>query len=80
MTMITGRQIRAARDLLGISISNMAERFDVQPSTIIRAEATDDEPAITIAQAARIQHMFEKRGIVFEPDGIGVSRRVSPRR
>lgn len=72
--MITGQQIKEARILLGLSVVNMAERFDVKRSTITRAEASDGEPAITFAQAARMQNMFEKRGIVFSSDGLGVSR------
>ncbi len=63
--MLTGRQIREARKLLGMDIGHLARRTKVFKASIIRAEMVDDEPPITIADAAVIQRALERAGAEF---------------
>lgn len=64
--MITGRQIREARALLGLSRSEMVAKMKtISRGTIIRAEKVDDEPLITMTQAAAIRAFLENAGIEF---------------
>ena len=68
--MLTGRQIRKARALLGLQRSELAARVKtVTTATIARAETVDDEPPITVAQAAAIERTFKRAGVAFTPDG-----------
>ena len=67
--MITGRQIREARALLGLRRYELAYRArTVATLTVKRAESVDDEPPITIAQAAAIKCALEAAGIEFTLD------------
>ncbi len=63
--MITGAQIPAARKLLRVARSTLARSTKLRRSIIERAEATDGEPAITLAQAAAIQRALEAAGVEF---------------
>jgi transcriptional regulator with XRE-family HTH domain len=63
--MITGAQIRGARQLLGWHPSDLAERAKLSTRTINRSESMDGEPPITIAQRALIRRVLETAGIVF---------------
>ena len=70
---ITGRQIREARALLGLQRSELAAKVRmISTGTISRAESVDDEPPITVAQAAAIRSFFEAAGIEFDYDDSGV--------
>ena len=70
--MITGRQIREARALLGLQRSALAARSKiVTTATITRAESVDGEPPITTAQAAAIQQALERAGVEFISDTAG---------
>jgi transcriptional regulator with XRE-family HTH domain len=72
--MITGRQIREARALLGLQRNLLATRAKiVTTATIARAESVDDAAPITIAQAAAIQRALEAAGIDFILDNDGVA-------
>jgi DNA-binding XRE family transcriptional regulator len=65
----TGRQIREARALLRLTQSALATKIKLVSSTIIvRAEKCDDEPPITVAQAAAIRSFLEAAGIEFIQD------------
>ncbi len=65
--MLTGRQLKAARLLLGLPRSKLAERMSI-PSTIIRiAESVDGECPITVARARQVQTYLERQGIEFMP-------------
>lgn len=67
--MITGRQIRKARALLGLQRNLLASRVKIATTTTIaRAESVDDEPPITVAQAAAIRATLEGAGIEFVDD------------
>ncbi len=66
---ITGRQIREARTLLGLQRSELAYKTrTVAALTIKRAESVDDEPPITIAQAVAIKRALEAAGVEFTHD------------
>lgn len=70
--MITGRQIREARALLGLQRSVLAARSKIiTTATITRAEAVDGEPPITTVQAAAIQQVLERAGVDFTSDTVG---------
>lgn len=63
---LTGRQIREARALLGLTRSDLAAKVRmIATATITRAELVDGEPPITVAQAAAIRSFFEAAGIEF---------------
>ena len=69
--MLTGRQIREARALLGLNRSRFANLVrTVTTATIIRAEASDEEPDITVAQAEAIARALDRAGIGWGPSGV----------
>lgn len=76
--MITGRQIREARALLGLQRSELAAKVKiVTTATIARAESVDDDPPITIAQATAIQQTLEASGIeIIQGNGGAASVRL----
>ncbi len=67
--MLTGRQIREARILLRWQRKGLADRTAVPLSAIERAEASDGEPLITMAQEIVIRHAFVTAGVEFTPSG-----------
>jgi transcriptional regulator with XRE-family HTH domain len=69
---ITGRQIREARTLLGWDRSTVARRTGLPIIVVTRAEASDGEPHITMAQGIAIKHALAIAGIEFttEPPGV----------
>lgn len=76
--MIEGRQLRAARALLGWTVDDLARHSELGRATVQRAEGG----AATIpANAERLRQAFEKAGIEFLPNafdrGVGV-RMVHP--
>jgi len=62
---ISGRQIRAARALLGMSSETLAKSAELGIATIRRAEAVDDAPPITPANLSAIRSALERAGIEF---------------
>jgi ribosome-binding protein aMBF1 (putative translation factor) len=68
---ITGAQIREARQLLDWQPRDLAKRAKLQTSTIERAEASEGEPAITIAHRNAIQTAFEAAGVELIPENGG---------
>jgi ribosome-binding protein aMBF1 (putative translation factor) len=64
--MLTGRQIRTARQLLGWGQSLLAQRCKLETRTIQRAESVPDEPPITFAHARVIERVLESAGVEFE--------------
>ena len=60
--MLTGRQIREARDRLGWMRSDLARRAGLALSVVKRAEATDGEAVVTTAQIAALRLAFTKAG------------------
>jgi transcriptional regulator with XRE-family HTH domain len=68
---LVGRQVTAARDLLGITQAELAVAVGVERKTIARFEAGVAEP--WTANRDKIQAELERRGIEFtNSDGIGV--------
>ena len=70
--MISARQIRAARALLGISQPELAERAGVGVATIRRIEAAEDRITGNARTLDRIQTALEDAGIQFVNAGDGL--------
>ena len=69
--MITGQQIREARELLNMPQPRLAERAKLKLAIVTRAEATDGKPAISIANIAAIQRALEAAGATFVEESGG---------
>ena len=70
--MLTRRQIREARTLLGLNRGRLAEQVAIATTQeIIRAEAVDEQPPITMARAAAIQSFLQAAGVKFIPENSG---------
>jgi transcriptional regulator with XRE-family HTH domain len=67
--MITGRQVRAARVLLGWSVDELTRRSGVGYATVHRIEHTDGVPAVRAASMVAIQRVLEQEGIIFLSPG-----------
>jgi transcriptional regulator with XRE-family HTH domain len=65
--MVIGKQIRAARALLGMEVAELARRAGVSPTTITRFENGLTRPIK--ATLAVIQAALEREGIEFLNDG-----------
>jgi transcriptional regulator with XRE-family HTH domain len=63
--MITGRQIRAARALLGWTTTALAESSGVHYATLSRAEQIDGVPNMRAQTLASVQQALEKAGCQF---------------
>jgi transcriptional regulator with XRE-family HTH domain len=59
--MITGEQVKAARELLGWSLPRLASRAAVSDATIRKWESGGHRPANTVS----IQHALEAAGVEF---------------
>jgi hypothetical protein len=80
-TPITGAQIRAGRALLRWSAQQLADASRLGVATIRRADATDEVPQITAANAAAIRQALETGGVEFIWDhGRGVGVRLARHR
>jgi len=62
---ISAAQIRAARGLLAISQSELAESAAVGVATIRRIEASSGELKVTVQTLLRLQRALESAGVVF---------------
>jgi transcriptional regulator with XRE-family HTH domain len=65
---ISVRQIKAARALLGWSATELAERCGVGSATVKRYELQDGYPKATVQNLAAIQAVFEESGVEFFGD------------
>ena len=76
--MITGRQIREGRSLLGLSRSDLASELSIVGSpTLKRIEMFDGPPPISEDYAATIQAALEAAGVIFvETNGEGPGVRL----
>ena len=73
--MLTGVQIRMARNALRWSVKDLADQSDVSTSTITRAELVDGEPTTTRANLLALKNTLEAAGIEFigtPEDGPGI--------
>jgi transcriptional regulator with XRE-family HTH domain len=67
----TGRQIAAARTLIGMTQTELAERSNVSVPTLKRMEASDG-PAVGMANnVAAIRRALESAGVEFIPENGG---------
>lgn len=65
MTVTDGRQLKAGRIILGLTIQDMAEAAGLHKNSVIRAEGYGTLPHHTYA-ATKIQKALESLGIKFE--------------
>ena len=61
--MLTGAQIRQARELLGWPPTRLAQRAKVHSAIVRRAESVEGEPPVTVYQAALIRDALERFGV-----------------
>ena len=66
--MLTGRQLREARDKLGWLPHELARRAGLALSIVRRAEASDGEAVVTTAQIAALRLAFTKAGVDIDPE------------
>lgn len=73
----TGFQIRAGRELIGMSQADLAAAAGVGLAVVVRAELSSHIPALTRRDSAAIQQAIEAAGVEFvhEDDGTGVRLR-----
>ena len=78
--MITGKQIREARALMGLQRSKFAEKAGVPHAILKLAEMTDGECPVQIERARQIRRAIEAAGLELYGDGAeaGVRRRTPP--
>lgn len=73
--MLSGVQIRMARNALRWSVKELADHSDVSTSTITRAETVDGVPKTTRANLLALKDTLEAAGIEFigtPDDGPGI--------
>ncbi len=66
---VTGAQLRAARGLLNMSVSDLAERTGLALNTVRKAESTNAAAPVTAANARLLVTILEAAGVVFIPAG-----------
>jgi predicted transcriptional regulator len=66
---IIGRQLRAARALLGMAQIELSKRSRVAIGTIRRMEAFDGEIGARTSTLSQVQKALEKAGVEFLNDG-----------
>lgn len=77
--MLTGRQIRQARQLLGLNRSRLARKVGrISTLAIARAEEAGDEPTLNPEQAAAVRQTLERLGIEFTDEPPGIRLRARP--
>lgn len=69
--MITGRQIAAARVLLGLSLGEIADRADISVTTLRRIEDSAGEPWGTSTNITAVCSALQAAGIRFIPENGG---------
>ena len=66
----TAQQWRAARAALGLTVREVAEAMEVSTPSIVKLEASGE---LRASVADRLRAAFEAHGVIFTPDGRGVS-------
>lgn len=77
---VTGAQLRAARGLLNMSVSELSERTGLAVNTIRKAEKTNGPAEVTTASARLLVTTLQSAGVLFiaaDQHGAGV-RLASP--
>ena len=73
--MLTGRQIREARKLLGLNRSILALRVGrITTRVIMRAEESSDEPTLSPEQDALVRQTLERLGVEVGPHGVRLQK------
>jgi ribosome-binding protein aMBF1 (putative translation factor) len=73
--MLTGRQIREARKLLGLDRSVLAQKVGrITTLAIMRAEEHEDEPTLSPEQDALVRQTLERLGVEVGPDGVRLQK------
>ena len=73
--MITGKQVREARALMGLQRSKFAEKAGVPHLIVKLAEMTDDDCAVTLQRERQIRKAIEGAGIELYGDGAAAGAR-----
>jgi len=76
---LRGRQVTAARVLLGLAQSELASGANISVPTVRRMEACDDEISGLKNNIEAVRRVLEDKGIVFIPEnggGVGVRMRA----
>lgn len=63
--MISGRQIAAARALIGMSQATLAEGANISVPTLKRMEASDGQAAGLVNNVSAVRATLEQAGIIF---------------
>jgi predicted transcriptional regulator len=63
--LITGRQLKAARAMLGIEQAELARRARVARGTVRRMESFDGEVGARTSSLSKVQAVLERAGIEF---------------
>jgi transcriptional regulator with XRE-family HTH domain len=77
---ITSGQIKAARALLGMTATELAEKSGVAYTTIVRIESSEGVPSGQVKTLDSVQRTLEKAGIEFigtPESGAGVRWKAS---
>lgn len=75
--LITGRQIAAARVLLGMAQPDLAARANISVPTLKRMEASDGPAQALPNNVHSVRRALEEAGIIFlEPNGEGAGVRL----
>jgi hypothetical protein len=75
---ITGRQIRAAKGMLGLTTRELAALCRVSLSSVVKAERNHGVPHMYTSTLMRIQTALEGAGIEFGTDGYSVRLKRHP--
>lgn len=78
---LTGRQLRAARGLLGWTAQDLAVASKVGVATIRRAEASDGPVRMIAGNTAALIRTLEAEGVKLIPEnggGVGVRMKANP--
>ncbi len=67
VNIISARQTKAARAVMGLSVSKLADQVGISESSIRRIEAADGD--IKADMVLRLQSFFERRGFTFVWEG-----------
>ena len=83
--MVTTRQVKAARALLGWSQADLAVHSGISEPTVARLESTDGEFGGREATAGKIRHAIEAAGVEFIDEngggpGVRLRKRQRPKR
>lgn len=80
MDKVTGRQIAAARALLGMAQAELATAARISVPTLKRMEASDGPAAGMANNVAAVRSALEAAGVIFQPEnGQGAGVRLAKR-